>query len=165
MNTLFTVIPSYFLFYGCIQIMYMQLYTTVQKFGVTQRISCFPWKLRLLFIKWVAKWIEYIKTLTRLEIMIFIWNNLSFKLCFRQRICSNYRLADLWHSGCQFVEVIWRNVTPCFLKHLSQVGLAWWALLTYHTVKLLPQQLNRVEIWWLRWPLHYRQNTSWLLLP
>ena len=71
-------------------------------------------------------------------------------------ICSNYSLADLWHSICQFVEVIWRNFTPRFLKHLPQVGLAWWALLTYHTDKLLPQQLNRVEIWWLRWPLNYR---------
>ena len=52
------------------------IYTTIQKFGVTQAISCFPWKLTLLFIKWVAKWIENIvKTLTRLEIRIFIWNN------------------------------------------------------------------------------------------
>jgi len=30
---------------------YIYIYTTVQKFGVTQTISCFPWKLTLLFIK------------------------------------------------------------------------------------------------------------------
>ena len=108
----------------------LNTYTTVQKFGVTQTISCFPWKLTLLFIKWVAKWIENIvKTLTRLQIMIFIWNN-NFVLK-KFSICSNYSLADLWHSSYQFFEVIWRNFTPRFLKHLPQVGLVWWAHLTY----------------------------------
>ena len=143
-------------------------YTTVQKFGVTQTISCFPWKLTLLFIKWVEKWIENIvKTLTRLEMMNFIWNNNFVLQTFVKEfsICSNYSRVDLWHYSCQFVEVIWRNFTPCFLKHLPQVGLAWWALLTYHTVKLLPQQLNRVEIWWLRWPLQteYQLTASSLI--
>ena len=79
----------------------------------------------LLFIKWVAKWIENIvKTLTRLEIIIFIWNNnfvlQTFAFVKEFSICSNYSLADLWHSSCQFVEVIWRNFTPRFLKHLTQ---------------------------------------------
>ena len=36
-------------------------------------------------------------------------------------ICSNYSLADLWHSSCQFIEVIWRNFTPRFLKHSSSI--------------------------------------------
>lgn len=34
---------------------------------------------------------------------------------------------DIWHSSCQCVEVIWRNFTPRFLKHLPQVGSAWCA--------------------------------------
>jgi len=29
------------------------MYTTVQKFGITQTISCLPWKITLLFIKWI----------------------------------------------------------------------------------------------------------------
>ena len=54
------------------QLNLLNIYTTVQKFGVTQTISWFPWELT----KFVAKWIVYIvKTLTRLEIIIFIWNN------------------------------------------------------------------------------------------
>ena len=140
----------------------INIYTTVQMFGVTQTISCFPWKTHTFIYQMsLQNRIENkVKTLTRFEIII-----LSFKLQKEFSICSNCSLADLWHFGSQFVEVIWRNFTPHFVKHLPQVGLAWWALLTYHTVKLLPQQLNRVEIWWLRWPLHYRQNTSWLLLP
>ena len=69
--------PCYSNIQALVSILLLQMYTTIQKFGVTQTISCFPW-LTLLFIKWVAKWIENIvKTLTRLEIM---------KLCFRQII-------------------------------------------------------------------------------
>jgi len=29
------------------------VYTTVQTFGITQTISCLPWKITLLFIKWI----------------------------------------------------------------------------------------------------------------
>jgi len=39
---------------------YIYIYTTVQKFGVTQTISCLPWKLTLLFIKWIEHFIENI---------------------------------------------------------------------------------------------------------
>lgn len=62
------------------------------------------------------------KTLTRLEIMIFTWSH-NFVL---QSLTSSQNLQfaavnsplDLCHSRRQFVEVIWRNITSCFLKHL-----------------------------------------------
>jgi len=54
---------------------FLYIYTTVQKFGVIQTISCLPWKLTLLFIKWILHFIEnVVKTLTRLEIMNNIWS-------------------------------------------------------------------------------------------
>jgi len=40
-------------YYYFIYILYMCIYTTVQKFGITQTISCLPWKITLLFIKWI----------------------------------------------------------------------------------------------------------------
>lgn len=49
----------------------------------------------------------------------------------------------------QFAEEICISFTPCFLKHLPQVGLVWWPHFSCHPVKLLPHQLTRIQ--WLRW--------------
>ena len=50
-----------------------------------------------------------------------------------------------------------REFTPCFLKHLPQEGLVWLAYVTCKESSC-SHNSNRVEILWLCWPLHYRQN-------
>ena len=98
--------------------------------------------------------------------MNFIWNNyFVLQTLLSSKISPFAAITALQKFSILAVNLLRSSeeISPhCFLKHLPQVGLAWWALLTYYTVKLLPQQLNRVEIWWLRWPVHYSQNTNYI---
>jgi len=63
---------------GCVQNGWLQIYATVQKFGVTRQFHVFH-ENALLFIKWISKWIEHIvKTLTRFEFLGFLFEILIF---------------------------------------------------------------------------------------
>ena len=93
----------------------------------------------------IHEWIgNIVGRLTGLEIIMISTWNIHFTSFSESYICRNYNLANLWHFSCKSVEVTWWNFTKCFLKHLPQIGLAWWALLVY-----LPQKLNHYDIWWL----------------
>lgn len=61
----------------------------------------------------------------------------------KSSICSSYSLADLRHSSCQFDVVISLFPKPPPTIWLDLMGISY---SVYHTVKLLPQQLNGVEI-------------------
>lgn len=73
-------------------------------------------------------------------------------------ICSTYSLAGLW-SMC------WCNLKIIHYMLPEAPPTGWWGLIMYPTVKLLPQQLSMVEVWWMHWPFHHRQHANWRFLP
>jgi len=88
-------------------------YSAVQKFGVIQRTSCFPWKLSLLLIKLIAKWIlNIVKTLTRWEIMIFIVNINVVLLVAQRKASFIASLSSITVFNCAHIKRVFKGSLP-----------------------------------------------------
>ena len=91
------------------------VHTTGQKFGNTWKCSCFPWKhVNISLNRKYSKRTGH-TDIVRVRNNDFNGNDECFLetlISSKNTFCSNYSLADIRYSSCQFVKVTFHDISP-----------------------------------------------------